>query len=154
MLPGRETPAQLTRTSTFSPLDDGGQGRCVRQVHDVRDGAGAVGQFVQPFLVAGHGVDGQPSLGQAFSDRGTHAGGRAGDEGCGVVGKRHRVSRRVGNGSARSSGPEGAGRWAAASGVAQRLVGAVLDRAHGGKGAQRRDDCVERRHVDVAGAAK
>jgi hypothetical protein len=52
----------------------------VGQVHDVGNGAGLVGQVLQAFLVAGHGVDGQSALGEALGDRGTHPGRGAGDE--------------------------------------------------------------------------
>ena len=68
------------------------------------NGAGAVCQFRQALLVPGDGVDGQAALGEPFGDGGTHTGGCAGDEGCGVVGKRHQVSSKELGGRAPGTG--------------------------------------------------
>ena len=104
MLPGRETPGAVDQDVHFQVTDDGGQRGGVGQVHHVRDCSRAVGQFGEAFLVAGHRVDGQSALGEPFGDGSAHAGGRSGDEGCGVVGKRHWYSKVVEVGRALASG--------------------------------------------------
>ena len=53
---------------------DGGQGRRVGQVHNVRDGTRTIGEFAEAFLVAGNCVNSQAPLGQPLGDRGAHTG--------------------------------------------------------------------------------